>query len=93
MRTATETVNEFRYLSENPDEIFDVAQAAFAKAAALYRASVPKISSMFNEARLGKAVMLGEFGLHDKAIELGLWPALESSPSFCAAASGMSLHA
>lgn len=31
LRTATETVNEFRYLSENPDEIFDAAEAAFQK--------------------------------------------------------------
>jgi hypothetical protein len=30
-RAATETVNEFRYLTENPDEIFDAAEAAFAK--------------------------------------------------------------
>lgn len=31
LRAATDTVNEFRYLSENPDEIFDAAEAAFAK--------------------------------------------------------------
>ena len=31
LRSATETVNEFRYLTENPDEIFDAAQAAFEK--------------------------------------------------------------
>jgi hypothetical protein len=31
LRSATETVNEFRYLSENPNEIFDAAQAAFEK--------------------------------------------------------------
>lgn len=31
LRSASETVNEFRYLSENPDEIFDAAEAAFAK--------------------------------------------------------------
>ena len=31
LRTTTETVNEFRYLSENPNEIFDAAQAAFEK--------------------------------------------------------------
>lgn len=29
LRGASETVNEFRYLAENPDEIFDAAQAAF----------------------------------------------------------------
>lgn len=31
LRSATETVNEFRYLTENPDEIFDAANAAFVK--------------------------------------------------------------
>lgn len=31
LRAANDTVNEFRYLSENPDEIFDAAEAAFAK--------------------------------------------------------------
>ena len=31
LRTATDTVNEFRYLTENPNDIFDAAQAAFEK--------------------------------------------------------------
>jgi hypothetical protein len=31
LRTATETVNEFRYLRQNPNDIFDAAEAAFAK--------------------------------------------------------------
>jgi HD-GYP domain-containing protein (c-di-GMP phosphodiesterase class II) len=49
---------ELEFVASMPFELDEPVSgdAAFAKAAALYRASVPKISSMFNEARLGKAV-------------------------------------
>lgn len=49
---------ELEFVASMPFELDEPlsGDAAFAKAAALYRSSVPKISSMFNEARLGKAV-------------------------------------
>ena len=53
---------ELEFVASMPFELDEPVsgQDAFAQAAALYRSSVPKISSMFNEARLGKAVSAAE---------------------------------
>lgn len=55
---AEEVERELEFVASMPFELDEPisGDAAFAKAAALYRSSVPKISSMFGEARLGKAV-------------------------------------
>lgn len=55
---AREVERELEFAASAPmalDELV-TGDAAFAQAAALYRRSVPKITSMFSEARLGKAV-------------------------------------
>lgn len=56
LRSASEAVNEFRYLAENPDEIFLAADAAFRK-------TFPEVEAIRNEAeRLRDSVQQGTRG-------------------------------
>jgi len=59
---ADEVERELEFVASMPMEFdaLDSGDAAMAKAAALYRRSVPKIASMFGEARLGKAIDAGQ---------------------------------
>ncbi|WP_349745293.1 HD-GYP domain-containing protein [Roseateles cavernae] len=43
-------------------DVIETGEAALAKAAALYRRSVPKITALFGEARLGKAISIEQCG-------------------------------
>jgi len=55
---ADKVERELEFVASMPFELDEVetAEAALAKAAALYRRSVPKIALLFGEARMGKAV-------------------------------------
>ena len=59
---AEEVERELEFVASMPMAFDDLGtgDAAMAKAAALYRRSVPKIASMFGEARLGKAIDAGQ---------------------------------
>ncbi|MCC7075071.1 MAG: hypothetical protein IT383_27410 [Deltaproteobacteria bacterium] len=70
-RTATEVVNEFRYLTENPDEIFDAAQAAFEK-------TFPEVEGVRREADALRSALaqgpngeLNPYALQETLDELG----------------------
>ncbi len=59
VREEVERELEFAASMPMPLDTVESTQAAFAKATALYRSAKPKIASMFNEARLGRAVDAG----------------------------------
>lgn len=70
-RAATEVVNEFRYLTENPDEIFDAAQAAFEK-------TFPEVEGVRREADALRSALaqgpngeLNPYALQETLDELG----------------------
>lgn len=71
VRTASDVVNEFRYLTENPEEIFDAAQAAFEK-------TFPEVEGVRREADLLRAALargpngeLNPYALQETLDELG----------------------
>ncbi|MBI1944655.1 MAG: hypothetical protein HYS27_03105 [Deltaproteobacteria bacterium] len=71
VRTATDVVNEFRYLTENPEEIYDAAQAAFEK-------TFPEVEGVRREADLLRAALaqgpngeLNPYALQETLDELG----------------------
>jgi putative nucleotidyltransferase with HDIG domain len=59
---AAEVERELEFVASMPFALDEAehGEQALAKAAALYRRSVPKIASMFGEARLGKAIDAGQ---------------------------------
>lgn len=71
VRSATETVNEFRYLTKNPNDIFDAAQAAFQK-------TFPEAQGVVREADLLKRALaagpngeLNPYALQDTLNNIG----------------------
>ncbi|HET7867953.1 MAG TPA: HD-GYP domain-containing protein [Burkholderiaceae bacterium] len=59
VREEVERELEFAASMPMPLDTVQSTQAAFARATALYRSAKPRIASMFNEARLGRAVDAG----------------------------------
>ena len=70
-RTAAETVNEFRYLTQNPNDIFDAAQAAFAKTFPEAQGVVREADALRRALAVGPNGELNPYALQDTLNNIG----------------------